>query len=175
MNIILRGLIASTHYPSLGVVWLRTTLGFGHWYDWIDDSVALGARPRRHHLEQLSAAGVRTVINLCAEYRGHPQTLARLGMTQLWLPTIDYTAPAEDDVRRGLDRIRDDAAHGAKVYVHCKAGNGRAATLALCWLMQRHALPALEAQARLLAVRPGVMRRLHERPVVRAITSSLST
>lgn len=37
-----------------------------------------------------------------------------------------------------MDFIKEHKERGEKVYVHCKAGHGRAAAVALCWLMHEN-------------------------------------
>ena len=37
------------------------------------------------------------VVNLCAEYEGPTAAYARLGLDQLWLPTVDHVEPTVED------------------------------------------------------------------------------
>ena len=50
-----------------------------------------------------------------------------MGMRQLRLPVLDYCAPSPQQLESGLDFIRRQPP-GCSVYVHCKAGRGRAGT-----------------------------------------------
>lgn len=40
------------------------------------------------HVDELHAKGVVGVINMCGEYRGPVEDYNRLGVEQLWLPTV---------------------------------------------------------------------------------------
>lgn len=40
------------------------------------------------HVDELHAKGVVGVINMCGEYRGPVEDYDRLGVEQLWLPTV---------------------------------------------------------------------------------------
>jgi atypical dual specificity phosphatase len=55
---------------------------------------------------------------------------------------------------------------GKKVYVHCKAGRARSATVVLCWLVHSRRMTPEEAQRLLLKVRPHVNARIYQRGVV---------
>ena len=124
-------------YPSIlyNQILFRIVPGRSYW-DVVDDTVVMGAMPLPQHAPQLFALGVRGVVNLCEEYEGPLAAYRARGLTQLHLPTIDFTAPSYEHVTRGVAFIREHAARGEKVYVHCKAGRGRSATLVLCWLME---------------------------------------
>jgi atypical dual specificity phosphatase len=87
-------------------------------------------------------------------------------MRQLHIPTVDYTAPSLADVERAVAFMAEAAARRERVYVHCKAGRGRSATVVLCYLVYAHRVAAREGQAWLLRVRPHVSRHLYRRPVV---------
>ena len=143
------------------------------WWDRIDDVVILGALPTTWHVAQLHDLGVRRVINLCNEYAGPRAAYARHGIEQLRLPTPDFSPPTLDSVRQALALIEQAEAAQESVYLHCKAGRGRSATVAVCRLMQTNSISAEEAEARLRAIRPHVDRRLHRRPVVAAFARTL--
>mmetsp|Transcript_61248 Transcript_61248/g.164762 ORF Transcript_61248/g.164762 Transcript_61248/m.164762 type:complete len:179 (+) Transcript_61248:139-675(+) len=58
----------------------------------------------------------------------------RLGMEQLWLPTIDHYEPRLEDLQQACDFIERYRAKGERVYIHCKAGHDRSAAVALAWM-----------------------------------------
>src|SRR5205085_7844864 len=144
-------------------------IGRWHWWDAVDEHVIVGAVPSIRDLARLRELGVGAVVNLCDEFRGHDAELARLDLAQLCLPTLDYSHPSESDLRQGLTFIVEQIKADRKVYVHCKAGRGRSATLVLCYLMAAYGLTAQEAYARLRRARPHVTRGLDQRPVVAVI------
>jgi len=138
------------------------------WYDRVDSRVIIGALPLKRHLETLARVErVTGLINFCDEWEGHDE-YPRLGMRQLRLPTLDYCAPTTQQLETGLDFIRRQPA-GGSVYVHCKAGRGRAGTMLMAYLMDEGRLTPTEAQAKLSAVRPHVSPRLWRRPSVREL------
>lgn len=135
------------------------------WWDWVDDDVLLGALPFPHHVLELKALGIGAVINTCVEYCGPVEHYKTAGIEVLSLPTVDFTAPSIEHIREGVRFIRDQVARGRKVYVHCKAGRGRSATVVMCYLVCKGMTPE-DAQKLLEEKRPHVMPSLYKREVV---------
>jgi atypical dual specificity phosphatase len=144
------------------------------WWNEIDPSVLLGARPFRRDLPVLKEAGVGALVNTCEEFPGFTKDYERLGIEQLYIPTIDFTHPSLQAVEEAVRFIDAKLAEGKKVYIHCKAGRGRSATVAICWLMHSRGMSLDQAQQHLLKCRPHVNARLTERPVVREYAAELS-
>lgn len=58
-------------------------------------------------------------------------------MKFLQLRTRDiFEAPCQEKLKKGVSFISEMAESGGSVYVHCKAGRTRSATLVGCYLMQ---------------------------------------
>lgn len=143
------------------------------WWDRVDDHLILGALPTFWHVPHLHASGVRRVINLCTEYGGPGETYRRYGIEQLRLPTYDFTPPTLETIERAVAEIGRTAASGETIYLHCKAGRGRSATVAVCWLMHRDGLSAVDAEGRLRRIRSQIDRDLHRRRVVIEFSENL--
>jgi len=61
------------------------------------------------------------------------------GVDFLQLSTPDiFHAPTQENLDMGVEFIRRFEGSGQSVYVHCKAGRTRSATLVGCYLMQKH-------------------------------------
>jgi atypical dual specificity phosphatase len=168
-RLLLRILVRVGYWPSLLAGRLMYALGLWRQWDAVDEHVLLGAIPVWGDLRRLRALGVTAVVNLCEEFPGQPARLAALGMTQLHLPTLDYHCPSLDDINTALDFIRRRLADrpGEKIYVHCKAGRGRSAAVALCYLMASRGLGAADAARLIRQIRPLVRRRLDRLDPVR--------
>lgn len=65
----------------------------------------------------------------------------------LHLPTVDFHAPSQADIKKGVAWMQDHTAAGHSVYVHCNAGRGRSAVVVLCYLMATMNCSAAEAYA----------------------------
>jgi atypical dual specificity phosphatase len=154
-------------YPTLTYgIMMNKMFSRYHWWDRIDDHVLLGALPLKKMVPELVAEGVKGVINCCEEYAGPLSLYDEAGIQQLHLPTIDFTHPQLDDVRRGVEFIGDFSSRNESVYIHCKAGRARSATIALCWMVRKHGMSAEEAQRHLQRFRPYVNKRIYKRGVV---------
>ncbi len=87
---------------------------------------------------------------------------------------MDFTPPTLKSVKAGVAFIQRFAERNEKVYVHCKAGRARSATIAICWLHQYRQMSMSDAQAFLLEKRPHVNPRLPQRAVVQEFASQHS-
>ncbi|QDT04681.1 hypothetical protein K227x_30750 [Rubripirellula lacrimiformis] len=164
----------SVFYPTLG--WNYALARFfkrRNWWDHIDPNVIVGAFPFARDVEAMYAAGVRAVVNTCEEYAGPHIQYGRLGIEQLRIPTTDFTHPRLDDVQMAVEFVQQHVQADQTVYIHCKAGRARSATVAICWLMKYRGLTAQEAQKKLLESRPHINPRLTDRPVVKQFAESL--
>ena len=154
-------------YPTLAWnVLLGRVLKVRNWWDPIDDYLVLGARPFASDVPALAELGVKGVVNTCEEYAGPVDQYKQYGLDQFHMPTIDFTHPSYEDVCAAVKFIETHVERNEKVYVHCKAGRARSATVAICWLMKSKNMSAAEAQQLLLEKRPHVNAHLTERPVV---------
>lgn len=143
--------------------WLKVR----NWWDRIDETLIVGALPFEKDVPAMAAAGVTCVVNTCAEYGGPVQAYEASGIRQLRVPTIDFTHPSLDSVNQAVAFIEQQTRDGGTVYVHCKAGRARSATVAMCWLIQHRNMTPEQAQALLLEKRPHVNPHVYNRPVVR--------
>ena len=121
-------------FPTYPVTFL---LRWKNWKTTVDDTLVLGVAPMSvlGHPDQLYKLGVRGVVNMCHEYSGPQGAYASLGIRQLRLPTVDHFEPTVENIEEAIKFIKYYKDRGEKVYVHCKAGHGRAACIALCWML----------------------------------------
>jgi atypical dual specificity phosphatase len=165
-----RFLLRAFFYPTLLWTMLlhRMMPDQRRWYDRVDPRIIIGALPLKRQLDTLARVErVTGVLNFCDEFDGHDEYSA-FGIRQLRLPVLDYCAPTTQQLETGLDFIRRQPP-GGSVYVHCKAGRGRAGTMLMAYLIDEKGLNPTEAQAMLSAARPHVSPRLWKRPSVREL------
>ncbi|KAI8059162.1 protein-tyrosine phosphatase-like protein [Gongronella butleri] len=167
--------LVSLYYNKIAVNLFGCVNGW-HWYDLLDDRVFLGALPTPALIRDLKTRKqLSVVINLCAEFPGFDDTYQDMDVLQIRLPTPDFTTPSVDLLHTGvdtmLDIIRQD--HQSSIYIHCKAGRGRSATLALCFLLRKYALSPAEAQEILLQHRPQADKHLHKQMEVRTFYKAI--
>ncbi|QDT10667.1 dual specificity protein phosphatase family protein [Stieleria marina] len=161
-------------YPTLG--WnllLGRVLKVRRWWDRIDPHVIVGAYPFARDVEGLYAEGVRGIVNTCEEYAGPKDAYIQHGIEQLRIPTTDFTHPRLRDVQLAVEFTERHVQKGDTVYIHCKAGRARSATVAMCWLMKYRGMTMEQAQQELLKARPHVNPRLTTRPVVQEFAKTI--
>lgn len=154
-------------YPTLA--WnalLGRVLGVRQWWNHVDPHVIVGAYPFARDVPAMHEAGVKAVVNTCEEYAGPTDQYSKYEIEQLRIPTTDFTHPKLKDIEKAVDFVQTHAADDRTVYIHCKAGRARSATVALCWLMKHRGMSMQEAQQALLKARSHINPRLTERPVV---------
>jgi atypical dual specificity phosphatase len=145
------------------------------WWDRIDEHVIVGAYPFSADVASLRGEGVRAVVNTCEEYSGPVREYDQHGIEQLHIPTTDFTHPRLADIEAAVEFIQKYKLQNDAVYIHCKAGRARSATVALCWLIKYREMTPEQAQLHLLAARPHINRRLTARPVVQQFQAALET
>jgi atypical dual specificity phosphatase len=152
---------------------LGRVLKIRHWWDQVDDGLWLGAMPMPSDAKRLRQLGITGVINMCQEYPGPIAQYSELGIEQLHLPTVDFHPPTLKMIQQGVAFIKQQIDAGGAVYVHCKAGRARSATVALCYLIAHRQMSPEQAQQYLLNHRPHVNPRLTERSVVKEFVADL--
>lgn len=119
----------------------------------ISSQLHVGGQYRRRGWPLLAARGITAVVNMRIEYDDREAGIAP--PHYLHLPTVDDTAPSLAQLREGVAFIDREVANGGGVYVHCGAGVGRAATMAVAYLVHTGLTPD-RAWARVRKVRPFI-------------------
>ena len=161
-------------WPTLGWNYLLgRLLRVRRWWDRVDPNVIVGAYPFARDVASLRGEGVRAVVNTCEEYLGPTREYTQHGIEQLHIPTTDFTHPQLEDVQAAVEFIQKYKLQNDTVYIHCKAGRARSATVALCWLIKYREMDPVQAQAHLLKCRAHINPRLTTRPVVQQFVKAL--
>ncbi|KAL6445038.1 hypothetical protein ACFW04_002156 [Cataglyphis niger] len=143
-----------TFYPTLFYNIVMEKITMRNWYDRIDETVILGALPFRRTAKQ--------------EWRRH-------NVEFLQLSTIDiFQAPSQEKLQKGVNFINKFRTVSSKklgnppgiingsnqpgtVYVHCKAGRTRSATLVACYLIIKNNWTPEEAVNYMRTKRPHIL------------------
>lgn len=134
-------------YPTLFYNVVMSRVSNRHWYDRIDQNVILGALPFRGMVDGLrKKENLQGVISMNENYElwlfsHNKEGWERNGVKFLQLPTRDiFEAPCQVKLKQGVNFINEicsgPQSSNGTVYVHCKAGRTRSATLVACYLMQ---------------------------------------
>ncbi len=101
----------------------------------ISPQLHVGGQHRKKGYQRLLKRGITAIVNMREEkYSDVSKGIA--GERHLHLPTIDHTPPSIEDLMRGVAFITEEIeVHGGKVYIHCRAGCGRAPSMAAAYLI----------------------------------------
>ena len=166
---------ASAHiffWPIVFSQFVFSKFGWIKWYSLISPTSApsgklfLGALPWPQSLRMklIEDEKISSVVNLVAEKscfvpsKWTPYSLA--------IPLPDFVAPSYEQLEPGVEFIQSELASGRNVYVHCRAGKGRSATLVACWLVKYKGFTPASAQSYLSQQRPQVLTSLASRLAV---------
>ncbi|XP_054997671.1 phosphatidylglycerophosphatase and protein-tyrosine phosphatase 1 [Sorex araneus] len=175
------GLARVLFYPSLLYTVFRGKLpGPAHrdWYHRIDRTVLLGALPLRGMTSRLvQDENVRGVITMNEEYEtrflcNSYKEWKNAGVEQLRLSTVDMTGiPTLSNLQKGVQFALKYESLGQCVYVHCKAGRSRSATMVAAYLIQvykwspEEAVDAITKIRSHIYIRPGqleILKQFHK-------------
>ncbi|CAG0914924.1 unnamed protein product [Notodromas monacha] len=136
--VIMTSLIARlTFYPSVGWTMIMEKLSSRRWYDRIDETVIVGAIPTTSMIPELiEKEGVRGVVSMNEDFElrlfAKEEDWFNAGVKFIQLPTVDmFGVPTKAQLEKGLSFIAGIEKENGSVYVHCKAGRVRSATLVM--------------------------------------------
>ncbi|XP_047993930.1 phosphatidylglycerophosphatase and protein-tyrosine phosphatase 1 [Leguminivora glycinivorella] len=167
-----------TFYPTLlyNVVMERMTSR--RWYDRMDDTVILGALPFQGMTKQLKEnENLKAVVSMNETYElklfsNDAEKWRENGVEFLQLATTDiFETPDQDKLYEGVRFINrflplnskikritsENPVNSGTVYVHCKAGRTRSATLVGCYLMMKNGWSPAEAVEHMRTRRPHIL------------------
>ncbi|XP_059565372.1 phosphatidylglycerophosphatase and protein-tyrosine phosphatase 1 [Myotis daubentonii] len=172
------GLARVLFYPTLLYTVVRGTVpgrARRDWYNRIDRTVLLGALPLRSLTHRLvEDENVRGVITMSEEYEtrflcNSAKEWRKVGVEQLRLSTIDMIGiPTLTNLQKGVQFALKYQSLGQSVYVHCKAGRSRSATMVAAYLIQvynwspEEAVRAITKIRSHIFIRPGQFEILKE-------------
>lgn len=169
-------------YPTLFYNVFMEKVTKRNWYDRIDENMILGALPFRSIApEMVKQENIKAVVSMNEDYElwvfsNNKEKWSKLGVDFLQLATTDiFEAPCQEKLWRGVKFINQflpkekqmssllNAAEDfnedrvGTVYVHCKAGRTRSATLVGCYLMMRNGWSPERAVQHMRECRPHVL------------------
>ncbi|XP_073460522.1 phosphatidylglycerophosphatase and protein-tyrosine phosphatase 1 [Aquarana catesbeiana] len=168
-------------YPTLLYNVVMEKVSSRKWYDRIDETVILGALPFRGMSDKLiKEENVRGVITMNEEYETRllchsSQQWESLGVEQLRLSTVDFTGvPSLENLQKGVEFVHRHQEKGHSVYIHCKAGRSRSATMVAAYLIERHRWDPDVASAFIANIRPHILIRSTQHQILETFYLSLT-
>ncbi len=105
---------------------------------WITDYLAVGHAPMSYaELDSIREQGISAIVNLCGEFSDLHEIEENAGFEVFYLPIPDETAPAMDEMEKGLEWLDEAIYLRKKVLVHCKLGVGRTGTFVTAYMLRR--------------------------------------
>lgn len=180
VEMMLRTAYRMSFLPSLSYNVVLNKLNVRPWYNRVDERVLIGALPWISIKDELiERENVRGVVSMNENFElswlkrwvanGDHWTKSNVNFLQLQTQDI-FETPSQEKLRVGVDFILSRK-EGESVYVHCKAGRTRSATLVCCYLMKKNQWTPEQAYELLAMRRPQLalhkpqwtaLRRFHE-------------
>lgn len=126
-----------------------------HSFSWVEKPyLAAMAKPRAEdELRWLREHGIDVVISL-TEDPPHRHLVNQVGLMQVHIPIMDFTAPTQIDLQTAVEAIRKAKDSGLGAAVHCAAGMGRTGTILAGWFVAQ-GMASMEAIRHVRLLRPG--------------------
>ena len=131
---------------SLMAKYLSYNFMDGDWWNNIGSNIILGAIPlhNSNHLELLKKENVGAVLSLVEDFEMNgvlyfkpisKEDWERNNIHHLQIQVEDSGGLRVDDFKKCMEYISKNIRENRKVYIHCKAGRGRSASVVLCYLL----------------------------------------
>lgn len=128
--------------------------------------VATSGKPRSvFQLVWLRGRGIRSILDLTETVSTFESSFSKLGGDYLNVPMVDHAPPTMNQITRSVSFITEQTRRGNPVLVHCRAGLGRAGTVAACYLVAKRRKSARGAIDEVRSWRPGAIEQAQEASV----------
>lgn len=147
---------------------IKYLFGFYHWYNKVDDGLYLGAIPvfEEHHTYLKKKLFLNVVLSVnevcelsCSTLCGIPVTSAEwkdIDVLHVIIPSPDFQPPSHKLLEQGADFINNNLVLKRNVYVHCKSGQGRSASMVAAYFIKYKGYTPERAQDELRLKRPVI-------------------
>lgn len=125
------------------------------YFSWVvKPYLAAMAKPRSvEELQWLRQHGIDILISLTEE-PPHRHEVNQVGLMQVHIPVMDFTAPSQTDLQNAIEAIRKAKNSQLGAAVHCGAGMGRTGTILAAWFVAE-GMTSTDAIKQVRQMRPG--------------------
>lgn len=156
------------------------------WWSKIEGlNLYLGAIPLKNngHFEELQKLGITHVISVLEDFEmeaGWINTPVKhsdweeAGISVKHIPAPDFYGLNKDEIREGVKDLHEALEKGKTVYLHCKAGRGRSATVLVAYLMEHHGYTLEKAISLVKEYRPDINLNADQQQSIKAYFGDVS-
>jgi protein-tyrosine phosphatase len=140
----------------------------GPWWSKIEPyNIYLGALPLQNkgHFQQILDLGIHQVISVVEDFEMEDGYLnspvkavdwKKKGIDVKQIKAVDFLPLTREEIKTGIQELAESLKGGKTVYIHCKAGRGRSATIVIAYLMQHQLMSFDDAFALVQNARPQI-------------------
>lgn len=155
-----------------------TQISANDWWTKIEPfNIYLGALPLKNkgHLQAIADLGVTHVLSVVEDFEMEDGWFNSPVTAEDWkaygiafenIPAVDFSPLSHSEIETGVDYLARMLGEGHTVYVHCKAGRGRSATIVIVYLMQFENLSFDDAFALVKEQRPQINLNDYQRQAI---------
>lgn len=152
---------------EVSLAYTKSSAGESWWNKIEPHNLYLGALPLQNkgHLDSLKNLGVTRVLSMVEDFEIEDgwfntpvkqQTWEENGIRVKHIQAADFLPLSHDHLGEGIEYLTKTLAEGHTVYVHCKAGRGRSASIVIGFLMKHHHLSFEDAFDEVKRQRPQI-------------------
>ncbi len=150
------------------------------------EHIILGAIPLKNqsHDQLIKQEGVSLVLTLLEDFEiTHqgiftspvcPKDWEALQIEQKHIKAQDFLPLSLDHMHQGADILKSAVENQQKVYVHCKAGRGRSATIVICYLLKYCGYKLDEAISFVKEKRPQINLNAQQMQAIQSFSEQLN-
>eukprot|EP01060_Flectonema_neradi_P013395 TRINITY_DN20165_c0_g1_i1.p1 TRINITY_DN20165_c0_g1~~TRINITY_DN20165_c0_g1_i1.p1 ORF type:complete len:259 (+),score=33.41 TRINITY_DN20165_c0_g1_i1:37-813(+) len=155
-----------TLWPTVAMYAVMDTIGVRQYYDEVHKDIFVGGAPYDSlAVEFIQKHSINTVINCCEEYPGPISIYEQHGVSYFNLNCLDFCDVPLDKIEATMQHLSSLSEPRPIIYIHCKAGKGRAVTIATAWLALKHLEGDTKtANEQVKKARPSAISSVHLRP-----------
>ncbi|MCB1083940.1 MAG: dual specificity protein phosphatase family protein [Simkania sp.] len=138
------------------------------WWSKIEPlNLYLGALPLKNmgHLESIAELGVTDILAIVEDFEledGWFNSPVKEGDWEAYgisikqIPAVDFSPLTREEIKEGIESLHTLLEDEKTVYIHCKAGRGRSATIVIAYLMEHLGFTFQQAFGYVQASRPQI-------------------
>lgn len=113
-----------------------------HWFDEITPNIVLGALPLHEHFDAIKNENVNSILSMVDAFELENETFDIIhgwqgtGLDHKHIETPDFIGVENHKIQEGVEFLEQQIQENKKVYVHCKAGRGRSASVVAAYLLK---------------------------------------